>query len=219
MLGRVSARGGALKNLWAGDVAMEGKNIAVIFAGGTGQRMKNQACPKQFLKLHGKPVLAFTLECFERHEQIDAIILASLPDWIGYCWELAETYHIEKLAAVVPGGRTSQASIHNGLEKARDLYGEDAVALIHDGVRPFIDVETITKCIQCVHKNGSAITVSPAVETIMTENSCGRVGQILDRSHCQLVRAPQCFYIRDILRAHERTRGDGGLEFIDSPLR
>lgn len=191
-------------------------NVAVIFAGGTGQRMNTRTKPKQFLELHGKPVLVYTLEQFQQHSMIDGIVLVMLESWIGHCRELIELYRLDKVTAVVPGGETCQMSIFRGLSKAREMYSEDSVVLVHDGVRPLIDEETITKAIRCAREYGSAITVSPAVETITVQDGDGIVGQIIDRSKCQLAKAPQCFRLGDILRAHHKALEDGKIDYIDS---
>ena len=82
-------------------------NIAVIFAGGTGQRMNSKTRPKQFLELHEKPILVYTLEAFQKHEEIDGIILVTLKDWINYCLELKEKYHLTKLKSIIPVGKTA----------------------------------------------------------------------------------------------------------------
>ena len=123
---------------------MTGTYIAVIFAGGSGGRMEDSSRPKQFFELYGKPVLVYTMEPFQAHAQIQGIILAAPKDWLDFCREMASRWHLDKLAAIVPGGSTGQASIRAGLEKARELYGEETAVLIHDGVRPLIDGETIT---------------------------------------------------------------------------
>lgn len=191
-------------------------NIAVIFAGGTGQRMNTRTRPKQFLELHGKPILVYTIEQFQNHRQIDGIVLVSLGNWLDYCWELVEKFRLTKVKAVVSGGSTGQESIYNGLSKARELFPEDSVVLIHDGVRPLVEEATISNAIECVRKNGSAITVTPAIETIMMEENPGEVGQIIDRSRCKMARAPQCFFLKDILEAHHRTQAEGNRQFIDS---
>ena len=191
-------------------------NVAVIFAGGTGQRMNTRTKPKQFLELHGKPVLVYTLEQFQQHKMIDGIVLVMLESWIDHCWELAELYRLDKVKAIVQGGETCQASIFCGLTKASELYGEDSVVLIHDGVRPLIDEGTITKAIECARQHGSAITVSPAVETVTVRDGEGVVGQIIDRSRCQLAKAPQCFRLGEILCAHRRAREEGKNDYIDS---
>ena len=191
-------------------------NIAVIFAGGTGQRMNSKTKPKQFLELYGKPILVYTLEQFQRHEEIDGIVLVSLESWIGYCRDLISKYQLTKVSAIVSGGTTGQESIYCGLKKAKELYAEDSVVLIHDGVRPLIDEETISKAIICVKEYGSAITISSAVETVVVKKEKNKVEEILDRSSCQHAKAPQCFILKDILAAHEKAREENKNDFIDS---
>lgn len=190
-------------------------NVAVVFAGGTGKRMNTRSKPKQFLELHGKPILIYTLEQFENHPKIDGIILVVLQTWIPYCKELLERFGIKKVEAVVPGGDSALHSQKNGLLKAAEIFGEDSVVLIHDGVRPLIDAETISKNIECVELHGTAITVAPAVETIVINNDMGEIGQIVERSKVNLARAPQSFYLKDILSAHRRAEMDKQ-DFIDS---
>ena len=191
-------------------------NIAVIFAGGTGQRMNTKTKPKQFLELHGKPILVYTLEQFQMHNEIDAIILVMLESWIGYSRTLIERYRLSKVAAIVPGGSTGQQSIYNGVKKSSELFPMESVVLIHDGVRPLIDHDTISKNIACVKKNGSAITVSPAIETTVIKNEQGLVGDIIERSRCQLAKAPQSFILKDLWSAHCKAIDDRRQDFIDS---
>ena len=190
-------------------------NIAVIFAGGTGTRMNTTSKPKQFLELHGKPILIYTLELFQQSPSIDGIIVVMLDSWISYSIELIEKYRIDKVKAVVSGGKTGQESIFNGVKKANELYSDDSVVLIHDGVRPLVDVETIEKCIRCVKENGTAITVSPATETIALKGE-DSVGKILPRKDCLLAKAPQCFRLGDFYKAHLQARESGNVDFIDS---
>ena len=190
--------------------------LVVIFAGGSGQRMNTQSVPKQFLQLHGKPILVYTLEQFQRHPLVDAAVVVMLPDWIDHTAELVRRYGLDKVAAIVPGGETGQESIYNGLVKAAQIAPEDATVLIHDGVRPLVDAKTITAAVACVREHGSAITVSPSVETVTIESAPGKVGHIIDRSKCKMAKAPQCFVLRDILAAHNQARQEGKNDFIDS---
>ncbi|MCJ7861575.1 MULTISPECIES: IspD/TarI family cytidylyltransferase [unclassified Blautia] len=194
-------------------------NIAVIFAGGTGQRMNSRTKPKQFLELHGKPILIYTLEIFQNHKDIDGIVLVTLKDWIEYCEELKEKYNLTKLKSIVPGGKTATESAFNGLTRANELFPSDSVVLIHDGVRPLIDEETITKNIECVKTNGTAITVSPAIETITVSDSNednGVIKKVIERSKCQMARAPQGFFLNEILNVYKRATNDKEISFIDS---
>ena len=192
-------------------------NIAVIFAGGTGKRMNTKSKPKQFLEMHGKPVLIYTLENFQNHPLIDHIILVCLETWIDYAAGLMKKFGITKVAKIVSGGKTGQESIYHGIATAEKLYGDDNVVLIHDGVRPLINEETITNCIRTVKQYGNAITVSPAIETIFLKNEGNDfVGQIFNRSRCEMAKAPQSFVLVDINKAHLRAIEEGNCDFIDS---
>lgn len=190
-------------------------NIAIIFAGGTGKRMNTRSKPKQFLELHSKPILVYTLEAFNNHPEIDGIILVILKDWITYCEKLVDRYHLNKVKAVISGGASALHSQRNGLEKAKTLYGDENIVLIHDGVRPLVDEETISKNIESVKLHGTAITVTPAIETITVKTETGEIGQIIERSKVEMARAPQSFYLKDILAAHRKAEAEGK-DFIDS---
>lgn len=190
-------------------------NIAIIFAGGTGKRMNTRSKPKQFLELHSKPILVYTLEVFNNHPEIDGIILVILESWVGYCEELVEKFRLNKVKGIVAGGDTALQSQLNGLVKAEDLFGSESIVLIHDGVRPLVDDETISRNIESVKKHGTAITVTPAIETITVKTESGEVGEIIERSKVEMARAPQSFYLSEILEAHRRA-GEEGLSFIDS---
>lgn len=191
------------------------KNIAVIFAGGTGKRMNTKSKPKQFLELHGKPILIYTIEKFDNHPEIDGIVLVVLESWIEYCKELINRFNITKVNAIVAGGESALESQRNGLLEAKKIWGPDSIVLIHDGVRPLIDEETITKNIECVKKYGTAITAIPAIETIAIKTETGSVGKIVERSKVEMVRAPQSFYLKDIVDAQEKAFEEKH-DFIDS---
>ena len=189
-------------------------NIALIFAGGTGQRMNSNSKPKQFLDLYGKPILIYTLEQFQKSKDIDSIVLVCLESWIDYAKELIDKYQITKISSIVSGGKTGQESIYKGL---LEVYKQDknSIVLIHDGVRPLIDDKTISAVISSTKLNGNGITVSPAIETIMLRNDNNQSIKLFDRKDCLLARAPQTFFTKDILQAHEQARKEN-LEFIDS---
>lgn len=192
-------------------------NIAVIFAGGTGTRMNTKSKPKQFLEVHGKPVLIYTLENFQNHDSIDQIVLVCLESWMPYAQELVEKFSISKIAAIVPGGSSGQESIFNGLHWIKQhIQGEHSV-LIHDGVRPLINEQVISECLDSVSVHGNGITISPAIETIfIKKNDAHSVGQILERSKCEMAKAPQCFRFNEIYEAHQQARKEKLGDFIDS---
>ena len=144
-------------------------NIAIIFAGGLGQRLNNgeNSTPKQFLKINDKPIIIRTLELFQTHKDIDKIYISIHPDYYEYMQELVKYYYITKTAGIVNGGQTGQESIYNALKLAQKENPQDSIVLIHDGVRPNITEEVITKNIECTKKNGNAITCTSCFETIL----------------------------------------------------
>lgn len=189
---------------------------ALIFAGGSGTRMNSKSRPKQFLQFYGKELIMHTLENFQNHFEIDGIAVVCIEEWIPYLNKLLEKYGIDKVKAVVSGGVTGQESIFKGLKAIKTFdKDEKSIVLIHDGVRPFINEDVISSCIKSVKEKGSAITVVPATETIITSED-GKISSITDRSKCCLARAPQCFYLDDILDAHNKAIKDGNLNIIDS---
>ncbi|WP_421594180.1 IspD/TarI family cytidylyltransferase [Shinella sp. M27] len=192
-------------------------NTALVFAGGTGQRMNSRTRPKQFLELHGKPIIIYTLEHFEKHADIHGIVVVCLAEWIPYLQQLLQKFNLRKVSAIVPGGRSGQESIHHGLQKIAEIYPPESVVLIHDGVRPLINEKVVSDNINSVLTNGSAITVAEAIETIVLESGDDHfVGEILDRGRCQVAKAPQSFYLKDILSAHEKAIAEGWQGMTDS---
>ncbi len=191
-------------------------NIALIFAGGTGQRMNSKTVPKQFLELHGKPILIYTIEQFEFHPQIDGVVVVCLKEWIERLRELINKFGLKKIKAVLPGGQTGQESIFNGVKWIFEHYPPETGVLVHDGVRPLIDSETISADIECLCKNGNAVTVTPAQETIAIDNDEEIVGRILNRDRCKIARAPQCFPIKVLYEAHIKAKTENLNGFIDS---
>lgn len=193
-------------------------NIAVIFAGGVGRRMHSSDKPKQFLEIYSKPIIIHTLEHFEYHPMIDGIVVVCKEDWIPYLNELLYRFRIEKVRKVVPGGATGQLSIYEGLKAAKEVAGvDDTVVLIHDGVRPLINEKLITDNIESVKKNGSAITTALVTETILVVDNAGAsIDYVPSRKNSRVAKAPQSFWLKDILAAHERSLLEGELNCIDS---
>ena len=190
---------------------------ALIFAGGTGKRMNTKTLPKQFLELHGKPIIIHTIEHFESHPKIKDIVVVCVDDWLDYCKDLLAKFNIKKVSQVVPGGETGQMSIFNGLEALREKYqGNDDYVLIHDGVRPLIDEEIISKNIESVKKYGTAITVKPVIETVVQVDEEDIINNVIERSTCQTAVAPQSFLLSEIYSLHMRAQAEKLFDMTDS---
>lgn len=192
-------------------------NIGVIFAGGVGKRMHSKDRPKQFLEIYNKPIIVHTIEHFQNNPFIDVIVVVCIDEWIDYFNSLLYQYRLDKVKKVVPGGKTGQLSIYNGLLAAQKISkGEKSIVLIHDGVRPLINSELLTLNIESVKKFGSSITSGIVKETIVEIYDDGEIKTVPDRAHSRVAKAPQCFWIDDILQAHEKALNEGITDFIDS---
>ena len=188
---------------------------AVIFAGGVGTRMHSKDLPKQFLRIHGKPILVWTLEVFEDCPVIDHIVVVCAKDWISYCRDIINEFALTKVHSIAVGGETGQLSIRSGLKAAAELSdSRRTIVLIHDGVRPLIDSETVLHDIDSIEKYGSAITCVPTKETTLIEDKDEL--RIIPREEVLLARAPQGFWLADILSAHDKAFKVGKTDYIDS---
>lgn len=188
-------------------------NIAIIFAGGTGRRMQTEGIPKQFLKINEIPVIIHTLKKFMTSE-VDAIVIVMLEEYITYMQYLVTYYQMDKVVKIVKGGATGQLSIYNGLKAAYEIDPE-ALVLIHDGVRPIFENDLIKRNIESVKKYGSAISSVPCNETIALADD-EMIKYLPNRSFSWISRAPQSFWLKDILRAHEQALKNNDQNVTDS---
>lgn len=182
-----------------------GKNLAIIFAGGSGARM-GSGLPKQFIEVNGKPIIIHTLEIFEDHPNIDEIYIACKEDYIAKLQKFVKRFMISKVVSIVPGGATGQDSIYNALCAAAEDNGDDAVVLLHDGVRPCITKELIDDNLICVSEHGSAVTCTALYETPVISDDGKYVEDVPPRSKFYTAQAPQCFYLGEVLAAHHTMR-------------
>ena len=125
---------------------MMNKVIALIIAGGSGQRM-HQDIPKQFLTVNEKPVIVYTMEAFQNHPEIDAIAVVCIAGWENVLSAYARQFNITKLKYIIPGGENGQSSIRNGVFELEKHFDKDDIVLIHDGIRPMVSADIISDCI------------------------------------------------------------------------
>jgi 2-C-methyl-D-erythritol 4-phosphate cytidylyltransferase len=189
-------------------------NYALIFASGIGSRMRTTVGPKQFLEVNGKPILIYTLERFDKHEKIDGIYLVVRDNKEALAQSLLEKFDIKKIRLVVSGSEevlsSAHASILTGImAMKRDGIQDDDIVLIHDGVRPIIDVDTISKSINTAKKVGNAITCMPATETVAHRNEDDTVGEVTVRDEMIILQAPQTFKFEDAYDVNIRALEDG----------
>jgi len=191
------------------------KTIAIIPAAGSGLRMASDV-PKQYLELQKRPILAVTIDKFNRCDLIDGIILVVPASDINFCKkEIVKKYNYKKVVSVIAGGERRQDSVRAGIEASGGKY--DSI-LIHDGVRPFVNQEIIIKSIKALKKNRAVITALPAKDTIKNVGETGYVLKTYDRRVLWLVQTPQVFKYEDIYNAHMKAAMEGWDEVTDDAL-
>jgi len=188
---------------------------ALIFAGGTGQRMNTRTRPKQFLEIHGKPIIIHTIEHFEYHDEVEQIVIVCVREYIDELKGMLKRYGITKVTIITPGGETGHDSIRLGLEAMRAKVSDNDIVLIHDGVRPLINEDLITQNIETVRKHGNAITCELARESQIRSYDGERIAEVPPRAQMYTAKAPQSFYFGDIYQLYEKSFQDG-VRSIDS---
>lgn len=192
--------------------------VAIVFAGGLGSRMVNAEVPKQFMPIQGRPVLVHTLEHFERHPEVGAVYVSCLSSYLDAARDLARDFGLTKVRGVVAGGQTAQHSIINAMHAAlSDGVPADAIALVHDGVRPVINADLISRNIRGAREHGTAITAIPCFETIaMSLDGAHTVDSVTQRELMYVLQAPQSFRLGEAHRTNLRSLEDGLLgKFVD----
>ncbi len=177
-------------------------NIAILLAGGYGARTE-QDIPKQFINVYDKPLIIYTLENFERHPDIDAILVVCLEGWHEILRAYARQYHIDKLRWIVSGGNDGQESTRNGIKALKDVCDADDIIVVHDSIRPYLPGEVISDAIVKCRKYGSGLSAIRCQETIVrTENGiCGADG--IGRQEIMRVQTPQAYLYGNAAWAYE----------------
>lgn len=178
-------------------------NVALILAGGSGTRTE-QDIPKQFFNVYEKPVIIYTLEAFQRHPDIDGIIVSCLEGWHEILRSYARDAGITKLQKVVSGGENGQASARNALEELKDICAEEDIVIIHDAIRPMVSGEIISDCIVKCRQHGSGLAAMRCQETIVETQDGIKGNSGISRNDIMRVQTPQAYLYGRVLDAHRR---------------
>ena len=176
--------------------------VALLTAAGSGTRM-GQDIPKQFIHVDNKPVIIHTMEAFQKHPSVDAIMVVTIPSWIEVVKAYAKQFNISKLRWVVAGGKTGQESIYNGLKSLENEIPSNSIVMIHDGNRCMVSGEIISDSIATFHKYGSAVTAIPCVEAVFRSDDDG-ISSVDSIPREQLFRTqtPHTYTLEKLLDAH-----------------
>ena len=178
-------------------------NIALLTAAGASTRM-GQDIPKQFLTVNEKPIIAYTMEAFQYHPEIDEILVVCLDEWQPMLKAYARQFNISKLIRTVPGGATGQESIHKGIMSLAEDHDVNDLILIHDGNRPYVSQQIITDCIKTAGRYGDSVAAIPCQEAmVLTDDGLISTGNI-DRDHLKRTQTPHGFTLGKMLELHRR---------------
>jgi 2-C-methyl-D-erythritol 4-phosphate cytidylyltransferase len=172
-------------------------NIAIIVAAGTGKRFSTRQ-PKQFTHLLGKPIILYTLERFEACPSVDEIVLVLSEVGSEEFRKVSEDIHFDKLTRIVEGGETRAASVRNALSVLN--ASPDDIVAVHDGVRPLVTVDEISRTIEKALETGAACLVTDVTDTIKEVDGTHIVGTV-DRHLLRRALTPQAFRFDIVSRA------------------
>jgi 2-C-methyl-D-erythritol 4-phosphate cytidylyltransferase len=182
--------------------------VALLTAAGSGTRM-GQDIPKQFIHIENKPLIIHTMEAFQSHPSIDAIMVVTLPAWSEVLKAYAKQFGISKLKWVVPGGQTGQESIYNGLKVLeKDLSPKDIV-MVHDGNRCSVSSEIISNSLAVQAKYGSAVAAIPCVEAVFRSADGESSDVSIPREELYRTQTPHTYFLEDLLWAHAEAQKRG----------
>lgn len=182
-------------------------NIALILAAGTGSRMGNADKPKQFLLVHGKPLMVHTIEAFEVNPDVDKIVISTNEEYIDEVKLMCKQYDLTKVCKIVAGGATRQISVFNGLMGVKEVGAQDDdIIIIHDSARPLISQRIIRENIECCKEYSAVDTVVKATDTIVKSEDTKTITDIPVRSELYQGQTPQTFKYKVIMDAHESVK-------------
>lgn len=190
-------------------------NAALILAGGLDARFKMNI-PKQFVNVNNRPIIVYTLEIFQKHPEIDEIIVTCLDGWQEMVRVYAKQFNISKLKEIIPGGKDAQESTFHGLNILKSRMGKGDIVVVHDAIRPMVSEEIITDSINMCRKNGMGVAATYIMDTIMHSQN-GREGyQSINRYEIMKVQTPQAFDFTYIWDIHNKAAAEGKLGAWDN---
>lgn len=188
------------------------KNYVILLAGGVGKRM-GADLPKQFIEVNGKPIFVYTVENFQRNNQIDKIVVVCVKEWMEHLKNLIDKYQLTKVEWVIEGGNTGHDSIKNGVFFLRDKIATDDFIIVHDAVRPILPQKAIDEVLRVAHEKGNAsssIACHPPI--VYTEDFESGVSDI-DRERVMLTASPQAYKYSLALKCYEQAEEESRNDF------
>ena len=188
--------------------------VALILAGGIGSRIGTD-CPKQFIKILDKPILAYTAEIYQNHPKVDAIEIVCHKDWKDYLDEMIKSYNFTKVKWIADGGETFQESVISGINNLKNKITLEDIVMIHYGAAPFTSNKIVTDAIEVCKKYNMSVSCTPCYQ-LMGSNDTDNVSKSwVDRDRLTQIACPQSFKYGYLLDIYQRAEEQGLLEKIE----
>ncbi|WP_312493642.1 2-C-methyl-D-erythritol 4-phosphate cytidylyltransferase [Anaerosporobacter sp.] len=197
--------------------------IAIVLAAGQGRRMQSKVA-KQYMEIHGKPMLYYSLKAFQ-DSVVDEILVVVGEDEVDYCREhILDRYGFNKVKAIVAGGKERYLSVYNALQNVEErivagiLEGDNRYVLIHDAARPLITKQIIEDAIQGVVSNKAVVVAVPSKDTIKIANETGTIEYTPKRSLTYIIQTPQAFEFDLLMKSYQAVMKSTNLEITDDAM-
>lgn len=176
-------------------------NTAIILAGGVGTRM-GLDCPKQFLMVEDKPIISYCFDIFQKHAEIDNLVVVVSEEWHDFVEENAAKYGVDKIRGYAAAGKTRQHSIYNGLKCIAATCPDTDIVIVHDAARPLVSDDIISACVRGATEYDGAMPVISVKDTVYHSKDGKTIDCLLTRSELFAGQAPESFRFQKYYQIH-----------------
>lgn len=187
---------------------------AIILAGGIGSRV-GADCPKQFVEVFGKPVLAYTIEIYQNFPEIDNIEIVCHKQWKNYLKQMINKYAFSKVKWIADGGDTFQKSVISGINNLKNKINDNDIVMVHYGAAPFTSNEIIADAIRVCKKYNMSVSCTPCFQLCGSKDGENISRKWIDRDKIVQLACPQSFKFGYLVDIYERAEKQGLLEKTD----
>lgn len=188
------------------------KNYVILLAGGVGKRM-GANIPKQFIEVNDKPIIAYTIDKFQKNEYIDKIVVVCVKEWINHVEKIVKKFGFSKVEWIIEGGKTSHDSIRNGVFFLKDKIELDDYIIIHDAVRPILPQKAINEVLKVAHEKGNASSSIACHPPIVYTDDFESGNKDVDRDHVMLTASPQAYNYSLALECYNKAEAENKHDF------
>lgn len=189
------------------------KTVAVILAGGVGSRMQADM-PKQFIEVRNKPIIAYTIENFERNSRVDEVLIVCVAGWFEHINEIVKKYKLNKVKHIVEGGNCGHDSTRNAVFYLKEFLENDDIVIVHDAARPLLPQKVIEDMLDKTEEFGNGNTSIPCYETILYTDD-GKSGiEELDRKSIMRIQTPQAYKYGILDDVYNKAEKDNKHDFV-----